>query len=185
MSADCWRIMTMTRYNKAQFAYEYLLRLSQGSRTGIVGGLTDRLCMPGRRRDAGDRGMGGTTVCGAQTGRYGVEPARLSAERQLPPLVIVRPPRDPHSPTPRTPWCPAAPRPAAGRTRGQVRRLPRPATCPLYWVPVRGYCACTRCCGGSPSLTSSVRLSRCSRQRQSQCLRQRTASAKTSALRFP
>src|SRR5262245_31256552 len=31
---------------KGQFAYECLLRLSQGSRTGIVGGLTGRLRMP-------------------------------------------------------------------------------------------------------------------------------------------
>src|SRR5262249_13722006 len=185
MSVDCWRIMTMTRYNKAQFAYEYLLRLSQGSRTGIVGGLTDRLRMPGRRRDAGDRGMGGTTVCGAQTGRYGVEPARLSAERQLPPLLIVRPPRGSHRPTPRTPWCPTAPRPAEGRTRGHGRRLRSHATCPRSWVRGRGYWACTWWCGGSPSLTGSVRLSRRTRQRPSQCLRQRTASATTSALRFP
>jgi hypothetical protein len=51
------------------FAYQYLLRLSQGSRTGIVGGLISRLRVPSRRSDAGDRGMGGPTVGGAHTGR--------------------------------------------------------------------------------------------------------------------
>jgi hypothetical protein len=54
---------------QAQFVYECLLRLSQGSRTGLVGGLTGRLRMPGRRRDVGDRSMGGPTVGGAHTGR--------------------------------------------------------------------------------------------------------------------
>jgi hypothetical protein len=58
-----------TLRHKVYFAYQYLLHLSQGSRTGIVGGLISRLCMPIRRSDAGDRGRGGPTAGGVHTGR--------------------------------------------------------------------------------------------------------------------
>ena len=91
-----------TLIHKGYFAYECLLRLSQGSQTGIVGGLTGRLSMPGRRSDAGDRGMGGPTVCGAQTGQSGVEPDRLSAGAAAPSSIDSDAPRGSHSPIPHT-----------------------------------------------------------------------------------
>jgi hypothetical protein len=65
----CQTRLLSTLHHKILFAYEYLLRLLQGSRTGIVGGLISRLRVPSRRSDTGDRGMGGPTVGGAHTGR--------------------------------------------------------------------------------------------------------------------
>jgi hypothetical protein len=83
--------------------------------------------------------MGGPTVGGAHTGREGVEPARLSAGAAAASSLArdapqgLPPPDTPHPVVPRGTTA------SLGRTRGQVRRLPRYAPCPLYWVPVRGY----------------------------------------------
>jgi hypothetical protein len=105
-----------------------------------------------------DCGMGGQAVCGAYTGRYGVELEHLSAgaaaasrsdrdasQGSHRPTPRTQPPRDAvHSallPAPqRLPerWCPAAPRPAWGRTCGQVRRLPRHAPSPPTMSPSGG-----------------------------------------------
>jgi len=98
-----------------------------------------------------DCGMGGQAMCGASTGRYGLELEHLSAGAAAASRSDRDAPQGSHSPTPRTQpprdalhrallpapqrlpqrWCPAAPRPVWGRTCGQVRRLPRHAPFPL------------------------------------------------------